>query len=418
MKIKVKSLIFFPILFVIFFAFNNWFYIIDFGIDRVNVMIISSVLGIIAFGSYTELTKKKPENLFICIFFLLVLFEAFYSTIRYSQSFIDSLMADKFYLVILLYFVLVTVCKTETEKDNLENIFIFFGLVVSILIDYQVLVLYPSGQEMLTTLEYWKRGDGIRVTASSHFIEFSMLIAFSKLLSIKRDNKKHIINKWNLVYLLMTIFGMINLLSVSKTRMSILIVFSIIGLMIIFKEKITQKKQFVFRFIILLAVIILAYYYLNFSFISSMFDDSDYNAISYSTRVEEANLYISHLLSNPVNFFFGMGMIHDSNTGFYYSILGANGAGGRTDVGILGFAHEFGFIGLMLYIWIIVRGFKIIRLCRNHNKNCMDLMALWLYFILGSSTLCMFNRGRIIAIPLLLYLYHFYSENNLDRVIK
>ena len=412
MKIKTSILIPTASYVLVLLAFNYFCYIIDFQIDRVNLIVFITGIGIIACGAYNEFAKKNINTIIVLCFFGMYLFEVVLSSIRYNQGFLNSLFADKFYLEILLYFTLIRVYKNESDKEMVLKIFVIVSLIVSILLDYQVLVLHPSGKEILYNIDYWKRSGGARVTASTHFIEMAVLVSVAKLLEKKKKNKE-LENKqkiWNLFYVFTIIFGLVDIILISKTRMSIILVFSAIGIMFVFRDIGNTKKNFFHRLIIFILALIAVHFILNVSPIASSFEDLSSGHISVSLRREEYIMYIGQLLQNPFNFIFGMGMIHDTNNTFLSSILGVNGTGGRTDVGAVGFVNEFGIIGLALYIWISLRGYKIIKECRKIDVNCMDLMAFWLYFILGSATLCMFNRARIIGVPIMLYLFDYYSK--------
>lgn len=409
MKLDIRTFATTILYVLILVVFNNYFYLININMDRVNLLVILAFSACLISGAFRNIKASNSEYLIVICFLSVFIFESLISGLRYEQGLIESIFADKSIYSIIIFFFLAKLYTSEEKKITIINIFIFIGLIVALLLVLQVLVFYPLNIEILSNITYWKRMDGVRVINSSHYIEFSIILSLCQLIENNHKASKKITFFWRLIYLFTFIVGMVNLLFVSKTRMSIIIVL-IIEAYLLINFRIGTNKKTIFNnklirttLVLFAGAIVLSSY--NFSL---LFNDLNDNSISVSNRQLEYSMYLNQLFSNPFNLIFGLGMINEKNTYYLYNILGPMGVGGRTDVGIVGFFHEFGLIGLTIYIWIVIRGYKIIKNCRKANINCMEMTVLWLYYILGSTTLCMFNRGRIIALPIMLYLFYYY----------
>lgn len=97
------------------------------------------------------------------------------------------------------------------------------------------------------------------------------------------------------------------------------------------------------------------------------------------------------------------GMVYDQNVSYLYVLSGPAGKFNRADVGALGFIDEFGFLGLVWYVSVIVICSRSYYKAKVNGDNAQDLLVLLLYFIFGSGTLCMMDSERNIMFPILMH---------------
>ena len=405
MRIRKKQSMGMIVYFITLLVFNYLAYIKELSYDRINVITLVLLLGILFTGAYNEMVRNVEENRIILLFFLVYLVQVLFSSINYSQSLAASFFSEKYYFILLLYYVLVRCFSSENDKEIVIDAYIILSFVIGTLIDIQTLLLHDKGIEILL-LEYGKRAGGIRVLNSAHFIEIGILLSVSKIINYWEDTT--FIKR--IIYVGAILSGLIDVFFVSQTRMSIFIIVAIMGFAILMKDFGYSRQAMIKRIAILMIILLVVGLILNSSVVSALIDDFGNNTVSVSLRLSELRLYLGQLFESPINFVFGLGMIHDTNTSYLYSVLGVNGTGGRTDVGVIGFINEFGVLGLVIYLWIMVRGYRLIKQSRKSFIKCHDLLVLYSYYILGSGTLFMFNRGRIFAVPIMLYLYRFYSN--------
>ena len=152
-----------------------------------------------------------------------------------------------------------------------------------------------------------------------------------------------------------------------------------------------------------------------------MINEFSAQTVSVDNRIDAIQYYTQEITSSFINFIFGRGMVYDQNTRYLYVLFGPSGNFNRSDIGALGFVDKFGLIGFMWYISVIVICFNSYYKSRKCGDHPLDLLALLLYFILGSATLCMMDSERNIMFPILIFASVVYRQNiscatHLERV--
>lgn len=411
MKAKINKNIFWGQVILVFslVAFNNFMYLFDVSFNKFNVILIAIFFGMIVCHGFEGVCKVDSiEKKIIICFFILFFTEAILSAVRYSQGIVDSLLTEKHYYSILLYYIFLKVYNDEKKHDILIDTYIIIALIICSLILLQVLIFHKLNIEFLY-VTYYKRAGLVRMRGAAHFIEIGLLLAFSKLVDKKRNNK------WKAIYYAMVVLGLINMFFVSMTRMSLVIVLITIMIIMFFKDTSLTRQTMIKRFLGLLGGVFFVVWLFNTEIVRALIGDFGVYNVTVTDRVREILFMTNDIFDSFYNFIFGTGLISESKESIIYQMFGGLGKNSRTDVGLLGFMHEFGFIGVLIYLWITIRGITLILNCRRNNIQVNELSALFLYFVMGSGTLCMFNPGRIIAVPLMLYLYDFYN-NQLQNV--
>lgn len=404
MKIHKQTSLGVIIYFLTLLYYNSLFSIVPLNVDRINVITIVLAAGILLTGSYHRINSKQPECLFLFCFFALFFVQVIFSSIRYSQSIFDSLFAEKYYFILLLYYILSKVFISNRDYTTVIDMLVIVGCISAVLYNLQVLVLHDMGIEFMI-IEYGKRLDGVRVVNGTNTIEFASFLAAGMLL-----NKTEKSNGKRLLYIFTLVSTFIYVVFVAKTRMMLLIFALTLGFLVIFRSVASSRTVLAKRFGAFLAISVLFCYLYNTNYVRKLVSDFNVTSVSVGLRMQEIMMYTNQLLQDPISFLIGTGMIHDTNHAYYLSVLGPNGIGGRTDVGLIGFIHQFGLMGLILYIWFLVIMIRTISSLRAKEIPCLELVAFTVVFILGSGTLCMFNRGRIIGIPLMLYMVSYYRN--------
>lgn len=391
---------------------NYLLYIFPVKFDRYNFEIAIIAIMILIVGGIT-LSGDKKINTIVIMFLIIIMYTSIYSSILYKQSLINSLFADKYLFVTLLYFPIMHFIS-KRDVNSLVNLIIFLTFILTLLLDIQCLILHKKGIELLK-ISYASRMSDIRVLASANFIEVGTIISFSRLFDKKIKNKK-----LKILSLITFILGNIEIIFISKTRMSILIVWASVFLILITKEiKLTVKTIFKRVFFLMLIYIIISQA-VSTNIFSEYVKEFDTMSISVENRQGAVEYYLSNLEKSPFNIIFGTGFIHDTNYQYKHIITGMGKHYSRTDVGLLGFVHQFGIIGLLWYGLTVLYLIKILIKMRKKNEYPYELVAIFSYFVFGSITLFMMNAERIIFFPIMMAIANYYSsslKSNYERNI-
>ncbi|MBC2582927.1 hypothetical protein HGI79_22260, partial [Clostridium sp. DJ247] len=248
----------------------------------------------------------------------------------------------------------------------------------------------------------------LRLTYPSTLISFSIVISFSEALS----NKK---NGWTLIYYLNAVFGLIYLIFVCQTRVLLIsILISLFGILI-FKSHSDVRKKIVYTLLICCALTL----FMNTSFVKDFFEsfnDTQYAGSVYARR-EAIEYYVGKVKTNPIN---GMGMLYDDpNSNLYYVLHGPQGYLYTTDVGIVGLASILGLFGLLWYIALI---FKLFRMTFIYNKFkkfevSINNIGILIFLCATSFTLIVTDPQRILLLPLIMIVIE-YNYRNLIKIVS
>lgn len=380
---------------------NYYFYIISVPADRYNLIIGLVIFTLISFSNF-NIMRGSPEGKLVVSYLLMILIQTFISSLKYNQWVFQSLVADKYQFVILMYSVFV-LCFGINRKslEIIEKVIIVVGMICAVLIDIQVLIGLNRGIDFLY-LTYGLRAETVRVFASAHFIAIAVALSFARLfMKNKRDEYES--SGIKIIYIVSIVAGIINIFLISQTRMLMAISVFVISILFLFKDKGKMLGNYIRKFISIVFVIFIIYVLINSELFSKMMEEFRVQTVSIDNRSNAYEYYWQQITSSFVSFFFGTGFIYDQNTSYLYIIRGIYGGLNRSDVGIVGFIHKFGLMGFCWYLSaLVITGKSLIR-SWYHNKYSMDLMVLWLYFLLGSGTLCMLDAERIFMFPVLLY---------------
>ena len=221
-----------------------------------------------------------------------------------------------------------------------------------------------------------------------------IIISLSEILqnNIKKSN------------ILSLIVGTIYIIYVSKTRGYLIALTICILSMIYF-----YKRGFISKIYTTVIVILVGAIIINLPIISKYNDLKENDYGSSITRQNAINFYVNQIRNKPL---FGMGIINtvNKNDENYSIVRGPYGKFYRDDVGIIGFTNEFGILGLILFLNIMVISFNIIKINFKDKSiyNNIEKVGLFTFLIITTPTLIAMNAERIVYLPFILFMI----ENN------
>ena len=156
------------------------------------------------------------------------------------------------------------------------------------------------------------------------------------------------------------------------------------------------------KFSIKKILIILLCFSLTFIFPFILEKYFDRSSGSVYARVYSIHYYLSEFAKRAV---FGIGLLPDDKTNATIRIAlhGEKEYANTTDIGIIGYLFQFGIVGILLLIWLTKYVIKEIRNCIYKDELYYIVVSCWIYIILSSSTLIVFDTQRIVMLPIILY---------------
>lgn len=372
----------------------NIFYLLP--ISRWNIFRILSLLSIlfVLLNQKIILYSKSKFNLTIFLLVLLTMIETILSKINYNQS-MKEIIGTSLYYYIILYFFILDYYKNDNTKLYIKKVFVYISIVVSILLISQM-ILYQTFHIKFLSIDFENRirfGE-VRLEVASYLVCIGIIISLSEILqnNIKRSN------------ILSLIVGTIYIIYVSKTRGYLIALTICILSMIYF-----YKSGFISKIYTTVIVILVGAIIINLPIISKYNDLKENDYGSSITRQNAINFYVNQIRNKPL---FGMGIINtvNKNDENYSIVRGPYGKFYRDDVGIIGFTNEFGILGLILFLNIMVISFNIIKI-NFKDKSIYDnieKVGLFTFLIITTPTLIAMNAERIVYLPFILFMI----ENN------
>lgn len=406
MKLKIRyNAIILIILILVYIAQNKWLYIIDIPINRVYIQLSFIFIGLVLVYKKEKIVYRDKIIIdWMLIFYALYSVQTVISTFRYEQDIVDTFMSESYYFIMLSYFLLVVYMHTEKDKQKLEEIICKIGIIVGLILIIHVYVLIPNGIHIFR-INYGHRMDTIRVITSMQIIEISTILGFALFIN------RLIAFKTRLLGLTATFIGMICSIFIGMTRMSIMILALSLSLMYLMATRGYEIKSLLKKIGSVLVVIFLFNFAINSELFARFVNEFSINGSNtFLIRTYEIQYALNSLSRDTISILFGTGFVTSDNTKYLYVINGQNSFFGRTDIGVLGFAHEFGIVGLVMVLLLTV--LLIIRFIKTRKNGIMalDYLGLLSYYILGMATLFMMNIERITYFPILLAISSFYVK--------
>lgn len=388
----------------------NFFYLAPISIwNSLRIMNLAVIVFIMINSKLISKSKGK-FSVQILIFLIMCIFEFILSKLNYNQSSTEILVTTLYYFVVLIYFIIVYYSNNDTN-NFIKNCFVWISLILSIILISQMIVYELFTIKFLTVdIGERLRFGQVRLSEGGFFISLGIIISIGKMVNKKIKNYKV-----KLLYISTILLGGIYLILVSKTRGMIFSISITIILMLIITVKGIVNKLKVIAVIGLIGLV-----FVNSPIYQQYLDLSQVEKGSTDTRVEEVTYYLNETIQSPL---FGTGIINATNPNDYaFNVVrGPNGSYFQDDVGIIGFANEFGMLGLIWYIWIIVSCFRIL-VEQFKDKSIFAIpenIGIFIFICLTSITLIVMDSVLLVYFPFVLYILESYSnEPSTDNILK
>lgn len=310
--------------------------------------------------------------------------------IQYGQSLLYGLFGMHYIFIYFLYFYFVDYFNDNDEalRENIKNIIIKLGTVMSFLYLIQALI-YPK--IIIFNMSYGERGGHVRFYTGFVLIMFSILFTYVKLL-----------DKFNLKILGALFLQITSLIIVSQTRNFILAIF-----LVLVSGMFIYKKNNKIKITVMISVILSGImYFLFFSdnnntlnnLIGSLLIEGQQGSGNVGARINEINYYMSILKRNLIS---GMGILYsrfeltDYITGYkpYFYFVG--------DIGMIGYIVQTGLLGATWLVYFLISLFKQ---CKKNNEESSNLLKLTIILIIGlmGTTPLLIDKGSILYLSLML----------------
>lgn len=406
-KFKIRNLIFL-LLCLVYIVHARWFYVLDISLNRKRAIAIISIVSLLFCIQFIKKRDFKLVNKIVIPFLFLFFIQMIISLIRYNQSLAVTYDIASDYIVILILYPLVWFAKDKHSLEKIKKMIIVIGIIVGGILALQTLVFEPMGIKLIN-LGYGQRLGGLRYVNSSEPIMVSALFSLSYLIGQKCKFKERVL------YVVSILVACIELFLVSKTK-GVLVIFLVTAVIIIWFNHAENDKHIVVKRAISAITIITGMVWLfNTKLVSFYYQE--YNELqntqydTVSIRFDELDHAIKTLTNSPIDTVFGTGFISSENSKYSYIVNGvSSGSFSRTDIGVIGFIHEFGILGAIWLLSILIYSTRVLFLCYKKQKNALDYVAMYVIFVLGMGTLFLFNGERLPYFPLFLLLVVFYGK--------
>lgn len=339
------------------------------------------------------LFKSTHTRKFAQTLLLITLAETVLSFVRYGevQSFVSTIRESIVPLAIVATFFSL---KKIVERDGIEYL-IYVIIITSIICSCIAILAYvlldTTGNNFFNldveNYSFYRYN-------KPHFMIGAMIVVPATLFSwILRLNK----NK-DYLTVLSLILGLFHIIIIGKTRT--LIAFTLITMIIVYIYITKKSKNFK---IVVMVACVFVYLILEKNMliesISVLFTD---NSVTF--RLNAIEFYLDQVAKHPL---FGMGFIGRSNESLKHLLYGPKNQYYRTDVGFVGFMNEFGLVGAIWFINLVIYACRVVKRVLKNNGLKNDAMFAWVFLIfivISSINLFSVDPFRIIYLPLILVL--------------
>lgn len=339
----------------------KWFYLpsdtssilVKYNYDGKNMAIVVVAIVITVF-QILLFNNKKIKFMFkthVFIIWALWLVSYSYAVFYYNQDELYTFNQFIYFGIYILYFSLQWYFESTGNYEAFCTLFSFCTALFSILICFQAFLWQNGGDYYLTILEYLERdvitrNQMIRIMAPSALISFCSVISFSKLFQFKKRKKAAVI-----IDIINVASGTVYIFYACGTRALMLIQILIYGIVFICM----RKRNNLLRTILLFAAAAVLLYY---TFTNNVFQYLNYETTehSYQYRLGAFGYFLEQGLLNP---FCGLGFLTDHAPQYADLLHGPQGVYYISDVGICGFAGQMGIIAAIVYLFIVIRIWKI-----------------------------------------------------------
>jgi hypothetical protein len=414
----ISGLLFIILTEVHFFGVVSFPPIIDFIVytNRTKwIAFISVVWGIICWDNHKKDCLKKYIgflNHYLFVVFFSVVIHYIYSTIKYpANQLITTYGLGAPYLYVFMTIPLLYLFELQSGPQKLLksiNIITAILYIISIIQGFYYIrtggVLF--GDSNISTLLI--RNNKVRYSAGPFA---NVMILYNFYLLYVNKNEKFQKKLWPIFVLLLLA---LNIYFTGQTRVVILSIIFNIFVLIILSNK-SKKHRYIIIVYILLVFIGLIIYGLPYKVLQS-FSINSVNAGSTIARLNAFKYYFMQFLKNPL---FAISFAGDEN---YYNLVHGNSGIYYQSVLIRYYYSDCGFVGqlaklgifvVFVYIWPLIRFFKIAKKLIKSRlvKPGAFLASLVGYLFITSITLIVLDKGRIILWPIIIAIFEYYYQH-------
>lgn len=336
-----------------------------------------------------------PVQVFIS--FILI----FRSAILYNQSmFSMTQCADYLFMPFTVIVFLIAFTQKNGFHKIMQMIF-WFVFICQIVIFIQGILYFGTGIQfcfgMRETATLELRAGVLRSARYSvNFIGIGY--ALNNLV-----NTNKLLVKRNMNILMLTISS-VNLLFFNGFRTIVLSTFAMMTIIVFCSKKIGLRKKVLL--FVLIIIVLFGFDVLN-KFINSFSMTGELSG-STSVRMGSFSFYWDRVKNNPI---LGYGMIRPYSPKTWKLFGGLRGYV-VTDAGIVGALSEIGFLGVMLYVILFIRGIYITTKVKT-DSNRPFLIGILLYILISAPSMFIIQISRCLAVPICMAIfeYVYFSSN-------
>ncbi|WP_445506444.1 hypothetical protein [Niallia sp. 03190] len=386
-----------------FFGLQNIEFLNGYNSKGQKVIIDIIIISTIIIMSILSKKYKLMFNNFLIFFLIIVILEIFNSLLKYHYSIKTIIILFNYTILIFSYYIFATFIREKKNKETFLNIIMIFSIINSMVFIVQYLLFSKVGT-IINPLQVYMRFNTVRITLSEGFINLAIIISFALLINKKRK-------KTFFIPLLTFFVCIFELVVVQKTRMAIVCVI-VSCLIILLIRYIKNVRKLIFIIACSLILLFISSKTVIFQNYLSTINDPLYQ-YSADARTGAREFYLAKWEDN---FFLGRGFIEGSPNSSTFALLhGINGYFNRTDVGIIGYIDNFGFVGIVWLVLIFLSILRVLYCNRALITANLEIIGLFIYFILTSSTLIVMDPQRIIGLPIFLALIDFFNNESKKR---
>ena len=397
---RINILSFFVVL--LLFLQVKFFYLVHFyqfysiNDNQQQILMVSIVFVAILCTNLRPINDLKNNNfkLGIVLFLIYYVILLIYSSIKNRQGLVNAFIASNFYLMILCYFIFAYYLQIEGLKKFNDKVLII--ATINILVGWLQFFLVSHGVSIMKVSTDTVRFGTVRVLNMSETLTcFGILIASSRFLFLKSSKRYK--------YLLITLLGFTGNLLVSKVRGTIIAL--LFGMVVLLIVKYHDKPlQNIISLLLTIACIFCFFKTpVGQNYVSSL-SNSDTDTISIRQR--EFQYYDEQTTSSITNFLLGTGFIRDNGDAMSIYLKGPAHVYSRTDIGLFGIANAIGIIGVMWYLFLLLKCgiclYKIIKISLPIDVSATLIFSFFAFQVAYLPTMATLNPFSITSFVILM----------------
>ncbi len=356
MKLKLKSLENVKNILTLFFLINSFIPLIEKGIVNSKLETMKNIYIILIFLStfiyFYRIKVKWNYNIFIFILNIYIIISSFWSS-NFNNSFGKS---------ILLLFISFYAFYLRKRYSSIEIISLFNkAIIITVILSYFFIFLVP---EIGIFQDYRYGGTWRGVFNHRNSLGRIMSIGFNSLVLEYLATKEKKIIMFSLLCLLLVIG--------SKSTTSLIIL--ILGIILIFKEKIKPIKNQVKYFYTYLVISVLLFSTTNiFSYLIKNFTNRD---VTLTGRTYLWDYGINLFKENIVKGYGYLGLWYENSIYWIRMVKKVGFVAAHIHNGLLEILLQLGLIGFILYFFAVSFGI------RKNNRNIKNYNMIFILFLL------------------------------------